>query len=116
MNYNLLDGWFKFDVGEGAFYAVFGFLFVFIGITVLIGILMLVGKIMQIQKKKADEKAQRAAEERQKELAEAMTASQPVQEDGIPAEVVAAITAALAIYCEQEKTKCDFVVKRIRKI
>lgn len=115
MNYNLLDGWFKFDLGEGAFYAVFGFVFVFIGIAVLIGILMLVGKIMQIQKKKVDEKAQRAAEERQKELAEAMVAAQPEQE-GISAEVIAAITAALAVYCEQEKTKCDFVVKRIRKI
>ena len=44
---NLLDGWFKFNLGEGAFYSVFGFIVVFIGIVLLIFILFLIGKAIE---------------------------------------------------------------------
>ncbi len=43
---NLLDGWFQFPVGDAAFYAIFGFMFVFLGITLLIVILTCLGKGM----------------------------------------------------------------------
>ncbi len=108
---NLLS-WFKVNPGEGAFYSVFGFCFVFLGIVILIGIIALVGYIMtkwtDVREKKKATKVK--------------SPSAPVQEavsaidEGIPPEVVAAITAALAVCMQEEKAKCDFVVRRIRKI
>ena len=102
---NLLDGWFKFDIGDGAFYSVFGFLFVFIGISLLIVIFTLVGLAM----KKAN------ARKRTKKESDTPVL-QIEEEEGVTPEVVAAITAALMAYYEQENVKCDFVVRRIKKI
>ncbi len=105
---NLLDAWFKMDVGEGAFYAVFGLVFVIFGIVLLVllfsGLGLLMRKITERREKREEGKApvpQRQA---------------VPEEEEIPPEVVAAITAALAVYMEGEKQKCDFVVRRIRKI
>ena len=106
---NLLDGWFKFNVGEGAFYSVFGFVFVFLGIAVLILIFTLLGIIM---KKVNERKAKKKTEGQQKPAA----APAPEAEDGITPETVAVITAALMAYYEQENVPCDFVVRRIKKL
>lgn len=94
-------------LGTGAFYALFGFVFVFVGITLLIVILSLLGKGMsKVNEKKAQQTAKKSAEN---------VASAPVVEAGIPPEVVAAITAAVAAYMEQEQSKCEFVVRRIKR-
>ncbi|MGN0822748.1 MAG: OadG family transporter subunit, partial [Candidatus Gallimonas sp.] len=86
---NLLDGWFQFPVGDGAFYAVFGFLFVFFGITLLILILTALGKILDASNKKKRAKVVPAAPVATELKREEKT-------DEIAPEVVAAITAALA--------------------
>lgn len=104
---NLLDGWFQYDLGEGAFYAVFGFVFVFIGITILILLFMGLGKIMESVNQRKKNKSVKA---------EPAVSSAAAQEEGVSPEVVAVITAAIAAYYEKEQTKCEFVVKRIRKI
>lgn len=110
---NLLDGWFKFPVGEGAFYALFGFAFVFVGIALIILILTLMGKLLTFVNKKRAEKADRSRRENVRIPEEKASA---VKEDEVSPEVVAAITAALTAYYEQERAQCDFVVRRIKKI
>lgn len=107
---NLLDGWFKMNVGEGAFYAAFGFIFVFLGITVLILLFTVLGKIMDTVNKKRAKKAEDSIPVISTE------ASFEAQEAGLAPETIAVISAALAAYYDSENTKCDFVVKRIRKI
>lgn len=107
---NLLDGWFKYDLGEGAFYAVFGFVFVFFGIALLILLFAALGKIMDVAAHR--KKTKKAA------TAEIPAPVVPAEENGdaVSPEVVAAITAALTAFYEEERVKCEFVVKRIRKI
>lgn len=107
---NLLDGWFKMDVGEGAFYAVFGFVFVFLGITLLILFFTLLGKLMDVINKKKAKKAELILP------AEKSEDKKSEESEGISPEVVAVISAAIAAYYEGSVSKCDFVVKRIRKI
>ena len=103
---NLLDS-IKVDLGEGAFYAVFGFVFVFVGITILIAIFLLLGYLM----KRLNERKGEHAEERQSAVS-----SMPEAEEGIPPETIAVIAAALAAYYEAAPQKCDFVVRRIKRL
>ncbi len=106
---NLLDSWFKYPIGDGAFFSVFGFVFVFFGILLLIIIISILGKV--IYGLKRTEKKRDIIEEKQLEL--------PIQakEDAkLDPQVVAAITAALMAYYQTEQPKCEFVVRRIRKI
>ncbi len=113
MFHNLLDGWFKFDVGEGAFYALFGFLFVFTGIVVLILIFTALGKIMkEINKPRAPRKKRN--DPKQDSM---LTIANGQQEDqDADPELIAVISAAIAAYYEGENAKCEFVVKRIKKL
>ena len=105
---NLLDEWFKIDLGEGAFYSVFGFAFVFAGIALLIVFFVLLGMVM---------KRLNARGKTKRTVPPAPAAAKlPSEEEGVPPEVVAAITAALTAYCEQENVQCDFVVRRIKKL
>ncbi len=93
-------------IPTAAFYAVFGFLFVFAGITIMIAILSLLGFAME--KFRGRKKKETPVSEKKTPRVET--------EEGIPPEVVAAITAAIAVYTQAEETKCEFVVRRIRKI
>lgn len=108
---SLLDGWFKLSPGEGAFYAVFGFIFVFVGIVALILIFTLLGFVMKkinarpVKVKKAE------TPPRSEEVVLPAEAEEETDE-----ETVAIITAAIAAYYEGENVKCDFVVRRIRKV
>ncbi len=101
---NLLDS--SISIGDGAIYSVFGLVFVMLGISLLVLIFMLFGFGM----KKWNER-------KKKEPPAPAPAPAPAEAaEGIPPEVVAAITAAVAVYLEGEQVKCDFVVRRIRKI
>ena len=91
------------NVGEAALYALLGFLVVFAGIIFLIFVVWLVGKIMAKMNGKAKAKPQ----------------EQPVakmESDEIPEETVAVITAAIMAYYQQNNPKCEFTVKRIKRI
>lgn len=104
---NLLS-WFKFNVGDGAFYAVFGFLFVFLGIALLVGIFTVLGIIM----KKLNARKPHVKKSKKWKVE---TILPQAEEETISAAEVAAITAAIAMYYEGENVKCDFVVKRIKR-
>ena len=104
---NLLDAWFKMNVGDGAFYAVFGLVFVIVGITLLVFILMLIGLIMKrITAKKTVKE----------EPIPSFPKVEAEEKDELTEETVAAITAALMAYYETQNVKCDFVVRRIKRV
>ena len=102
------------DFGEACIYGLIGFLVVFLGIVLIIVIIWLIGLLMRKtnnlefltkigkKKKKKDDKA--AAQE------------SVAAEEEIPAEVKAAIMAAIMAYYTKEQPKCEFKVKRIKRI
>ena len=100
---SILSDWFKLNVGDGAFYAIFGFLFVFAGIALLVVIFTVLGVIMKPKKKKIKTKKEEPVQTK-------------VEDEGISPEVVAAITAAIMAVYEGENAKCDFIVKRIKRL
>lgn len=98
-------------IGEAAIDALLGFLVVFIGIALLVGIIWLVGYIMR----KVSGKAPQKAEKKQKPAV--VPKETPVKEsDGLSEEEVVVITAAIMAYYAKEKPKCEFTVKRIKRI
>lgn len=112
---NLLDGWFKIDIGEGAFYSVFGFVFVFLGITLLILIFTALGAVM----KKVNAREKKPKKEKGKPAVQAkapLPQAVPAAEEGLSPELVAVISAAIMAYYEGTKQKCDFVVRRIKRL
>lgn len=110
---NLLEPWFKMPFGDAAFYAIFGFVFVFAGIVILILIFTLLGLIM---KKIGNRKPKPEKDKKSKVSAD--NAEQLVAEDGsdLSPELVAVITAAVSACLENENSACDFVVRRIKKL
>ena len=102
--------WPKHDLGLGALYAVLGFVFVFLGITLLIAIIRLVGLVMEKLETRKKKGAERAVSEQKAAKSDPHVA---IPEEGIPPEVVAAITAALTAYYEKEAEPCEFIVRRI---
>ena len=104
---NALLGWTKYPLGDGAFYAVFGLIFVILGITLLVFFFTGLGAVMK--RVNARKKTVQAPKNVKPEAPQKT-------DDGVSPEVVAAITAALMAYYEEEQVKCDFVVKRIRRI
>ena len=106
---SILSDWFKLNVGDGAFYAIFGFLFVFAGIALLVVIFTVLGVIM----KKMNARKPKKKKIKTKKEAPVQT---KVEDEGISPEVVAAITAAIMAVYEGENAKCDFIVKRIKRL
>ena len=101
---------YKMPIGETSINALVGFLVVFAGISFLILVIWLVGKFMT--KGSAKPKKQSVAKVEPQKPVETPA---PVEE-GIDEETVAVIMAALAAYYETNKPKCEFTVKRIKRI
>ena len=99
------------SIPEGALYALLGFLVVFLGIAFLILIVWAVGKFMQ----KDAPVAKKAAPAPVKKEKVEVTAP-PAQEDVVSEETIAVITAAIMAYYEKNNPKCEFTVRRIKKI
>lgn len=107
---DLLLAWFKYDIGEGAFDAVFGYLFVFLGIALLVTIFTIFGIVMR----KVNGRKPKKKKVKDHEI---VFPRQTEEEEGeIPEEVVAVIMAAISAVYEGENTKCDFVVRRIKRL
>lgn len=102
---NILAGWFEFPPGEGAFYAVFGFFFVFFGIALLIAIFTLLGAVM----KRINGRKRKESEPRESVVVQ-------TKEEELSPELIAVLSAAIAAYYEGTGGKCDFVVRRIKKL
>ena len=118
MLYNLLDqlppGGQDVTIGTASLYALIGFIVVFLGIAFLIFVVWAVGKFMKNTSIKA---AKQANVETAKETAkETAVIPSPVEEEGISEETVAVITAALMAYYQQQNAKCEFTVKRIKRM
>ena len=100
---------YEMTLGETALNALIGFIVVFLGIAFLILVIWLVGKVMA--KNKAQPK---------QEVAEAKAAQKaslaPVEDASLDEETVAVIMAALTAYYEKNNPKCEFTVKRIKRI
>ena len=99
------------NIGEAALYALLGFLVVFVGIAFLIFVVWGVGKIMTKNTNKTKAKPQPKVAEK--------TPVNPVvnkESDEISEETVAVITAAIMAYYQQNNPKCEFTVKRIKRI
>ena len=97
-------------IGEAALYALLGFLVVFIGIAFLILVVWLVGKIVAAIENKKTQKETPAPV-----VAESLAVDEKV-EDELTEETVAVITAALMAYYQKNNPKCEFTVKRIKRI
>lgn len=107
---------FYFDnFGEAALYALIGFVVVFVGIVIIIGIIWLVGLIMR--KTNNLEFLTKKREKKVKNDNTAGTAnSTNAESDEVSAEVKAAIVAAIMAYYQEKEEKCQFTVKRIKRL
>lgn len=100
--------------GEPAIYALIGFLVVFIGIILIIAIIWLIGLLMRKTNNLAF--LTNIGKKKKKREVEADKNEVLTETDEIPDEVKAAIIAAIMAYYCEEKPKCEFKVKRIKRI
>lgn len=115
----LPEGGKRIGVGEAAIDALLGFCVVFIGIAFLVGVVWLVGFIMRKVTGQAPAKDRKKSEnkpETKQEANEAEPSVVSVIGDETDEETVAVITAAIMAYYAKEKPKCEFTVKRIKRI
>lgn len=107
---SLPEGYQKVSAGTAALYALIGYAVVFAGIAFLIFVVWLVGKLMV--KSKPAPKQETAKET----PAVAIPTVNPSTEEEIDEETVAVIMAALTAYYETNYPKCEFTVKRIKRV
>ena len=105
-----LDPFREANAGEAALYAALGFLIVFLGIAFLIFVIWAIGKFVPALEAKT-KKVKVEAKSVQEEIK-----PQASNEDELSDEVIAVITAAIAAYYQKENKKCDFTVKRIKRL
>lgn len=107
--------YFDFDkFSEPLLHALIGFLVVFVGIVIIIGVIWLVGLLMR----KTDNLAF-LTKKKQKNVAVSPKEQEKTTDsvsDEIPDEVKAAIIAAIMAYYQEKEEKCQFTVKRIKRI
>ncbi|MGN0805774.1 MAG: OadG family protein [Candidatus Coproplasma sp.] len=103
------------NFGEPFLYALIGFVVVFVGILLIIFTIWLVGLIM-----KKTNNLEFLSKGKKKKVAEnkveAPQAATVADDGEIPDEVKAAIIAAIMAYYEEKQEKCEFTVKRIKRI
>ena len=101
------------EFGEACLYALLGFAIVFAGIVLIILIIWLIGLIIR----KTNNLAFLSSRGKKEKAPEQLLQKQVEEvENEIPDEVKAAIVAALMAYYSEEKPKCEFRVKRIKRI
>ena len=104
-------------IGEASLYALLGFAVVFVGILFLIFIVWATGKIISALEGKAQtkkEKTKQTAKAEENSVTE--NTATAVQTNEIDEETVAIITAAIMAYYQKNNPKCEFTVRRIKKI
>ena len=99
------------SIPEAVLYGILGFLVVFLGIAFLILIVTAVGKFMQKGAPIAKKAEPTPVKKVEPEVAVATSNNEEVSE-----ETIAVITAAIMAYYEKNNPKCEFTVKRIKKI
>ncbi len=99
-------------IPEALLYALVGFAVVFAGIAFLIVVVWLVGKLLGTKSDSIKPQEKPAVK---KETAPVQSI-QPTQSDEIDEETVAVIMAALTAYYQSNNPKCEFTLKRIKRI
>ena len=97
------------EVPEALVYALVGFMVVFAGIAFLIAVVWLVGKFLGT-KNSAVKTQEKPAIKKENEPVP------PVEPEEIDEETVAVIMAALTAYYQTNNPKCEFTLKRIKRI
>lgn len=105
---NLPAGGQKVEIDVAALYALIGFLVVFAGIIFLVFVVWLVGKVMSESNNEKKESITQVIEQ-------PVEAAPAISED-IDEETIAVIMAALTAYYEKNNPKCEFTLKRIKRI
>ena len=101
------------ELGEACLYALTGFAIVVAGIVLIILIIWLIGLLM----KKTDNLAFLTnLGKKRKKAKESVVEEKTSEKEEISPEVRAAIVAAIMAYYTAEKPKCEFKVKRIKRI
>ncbi len=100
------------DFGEIGLYALIGFMVVFSGIAFLIFIVWLVGKLISFGNCKIVSQSKTTVDIPQK----AVSPEPVLSDDDISEETVAIITAAIMAYYEKNNPKCEFTLKRIKRM
>lgn len=107
------NNWYFDNFGEALVYSLIGFIVVFIGIVLIIFVIWLVGLIMsKFDTKSIDKKGKKPVVTEQNEI-------KAVREDAtdeVSDEVKAAIVAAIMAYYQEKEEKCEFTVRRIKRI
>lgn len=122
MLYNLLasgqDPFRKLGAGEAALYAAIGFAVVFLGILFLILVVWGMGKIIAAVEGKAvtRKEKKKSKEPILEKEAFATEKVEPASVDEVDEETVAVITAAIMAYYQKNNPKCEFTVRRIKRI
>ena len=106
---NVLANTVTITLSETALYALIGVLIVFIGILFLILVVSIIGKVFSLKNQ------QKPTPKVEKEKTVPLLPQN--KEDEIPEEVVAVIMASIMAYYQNENgTRCEFKVKRIKRI
>ncbi len=106
--------WYFDNLGEPVVYAVIGFVVVFVGIVILIAIIWLLGLLMRKTDNFSAITDLRKSRKHEDTIEIKKTAA--AESDEVPDEVKAAIIAAIMAYYESRQKKCEFTVKRIKKL
>ena len=107
----LPQGYQEISVGLSALYALIGFIVVFAGIAFLILVVWAVGKVMSTNSKTKTVKV-----EKPKKVEPVIENLAVTDVDAISDETVAVIMSALMAYYQTNNPKCEFTVKRIKRI
>ena len=114
---NLLTNANKFrevGIGEASLYALLGFSVVFLGIIFLIFVVWLVGKAISTNKPNdVGSKKSEPALPRVETVKESVAVA---NSEEVSDETLAVITAALMAYYEMNNPKCEFTIKRIKRL
>ena len=108
------DKYREVSIGEASLYALLGFLTVCLGIALLIFIVWLVGKLMVKFDKAKQTKAVKAVQSTTEQVVESLAVADAT--NTVDEQTVAVIMAALMAYYQKNNPKCEFVVKRIKRI
>ena len=101
-------------LGNGALVFLVGLLVVFSGICIIVLSIILVGKVLtKLNLGETTTTTTETATELKEEVVEEVVE----ESDGIPAEIKVAIIAAVtSYYFTEAKSKCDFIVKKIKRL
>ena len=110
----LPQGYQEISVGLSALYALIGFIVVFAGIAFLILVVWAVGKVMSTNSKTKTVKTEKV--EKPKKVEPVVENLAVTDVDAISDETVAVIMSALMAYYQTNNPKCEFTVKRIKRI